>query len=136
MPALETQLNARSADFQANAADMQVQVDDFNKWLSQGVYFTTDEFRTHLAEHKAQVADLQALVDKGVACAALLTTTTLVVLGLEQQLATAKVYLEKLARLGNMDQFGNSDGNVLAQQALKEIYETQIQATNRKTRDG
>jgi hypothetical protein len=36
MPALETKLNARSADFQANAAAMQAQVDDLNAQSRQG----------------------------------------------------------------------------------------------------
>jgi hypothetical protein len=42
---------------------------------------------------------------------------------LERQLAEATEALEKLARLGNGDRYGNSDGNVIAQQALKALGE-------------
>ena len=37
---------------------------------------------------------------------------------LEQQLAELREALEKLARLGNGDRYGNSEGNVIAQNAL------------------
>lgn len=34
--------------------------------------------------------------------------------------------LEKLARLGNGDQYGNSDGNVIAQQALAKVRASKV----------
>ena len=37
---------------------------------------------------------------------------------LEAQLAELREALEKLARLGNGDRYGNSEGNVIAQNAL------------------
>jgi hypothetical protein len=40
---------------------------------------------------------------------------------LEAKLAKAVVTLDKLARLGNGEKFGNSDGNMIARAALAEI---------------
>lgn len=45
---------------------------------------------------------------------------------LEEKLAAAEKMreaLEQLARLGNGDEYGNSDGNIIAQQALKAYEE-------------
>lgn len=44
--------------------------------------------------------------------------TSALVEKLEQQLAELREALEKLARLGNGDRYGNSEGNVIAQNAL------------------
>lgn len=44
--------------------------------------------------------------------------TSALVERLEQQLAALREALEKLARLGNGDRYGNSEGNVIAQNAL------------------
>ena len=44
--------------------------------------------------------------------------TVVVVKRLEQQLTELREALEKLARLGNGDRYGNSEGNVIAQNAL------------------
>lgn len=40
---------------------------------------------------------------------------------LEAQLAKAVEALEKLARLGNGDRYGNSDGNMIARTTLAEL---------------
>jgi hypothetical protein len=40
---------------------------------------------------------------------------------LEAKLAKAVEALEKLARLGNGDRYGNSDGNMIARAALAEL---------------
>jgi hypothetical protein len=42
---------------------------------------------------------------------------------LERQLTELREALERLARLGNGDKYGNSEGNVIAQDALKALLE-------------
>ena len=67
MPALETQLNARSADFQANAAAMQVQVDDLQVQLARSAHGGGDATRArHVSRGKLLPRDrVQMLLDPG-----------------------------------------------------------------------
>ena len=67
MPALETQLNARSADFQANAAAMQVQVDDLQVQLAKAALGGGDATRArHVSRGKLLPRDrVQMLLDPG-----------------------------------------------------------------------
>ena len=67
MPALETQLNARSADFQANAAAMQVQVDDLQVQLAKSAHGGGDATRVrHVSRGKLLPRDrVQMLLDPG-----------------------------------------------------------------------
>jgi 3-methylcrotonyl-CoA carboxylase beta subunit len=67
MPALETKLNARSADFQANAAAMRAQVDDLNATLAKVALGGGEATRArHVARGKLLPRDrVQMLLDPG-----------------------------------------------------------------------
>ncbi|MEO8387463.1 carboxyl transferase domain-containing protein, partial [Polaromonas sp.] len=67
MPALETQLNARSADFQANAAAMQAQVDDLNAQVAKAALGGGEATRArHVSRGKLLPRDrVQMLLDPG-----------------------------------------------------------------------
>ncbi len=67
MPALETKLNARSADFQANAAAMQVQVDDLQLQLAKAALGGGEATRArHVSRGKLLPRDrVQMLLDPG-----------------------------------------------------------------------
>jgi len=67
MPVLETKLNARSADFQANAAAMRTLVDDLNAKVTQVEQGGGDEARAkHTARGKLLPRDrVQMLLDPG-----------------------------------------------------------------------
>ena len=67
MPALETKLNARSADFQANAAAMQAQVDDLNAQLAKAALGGGEATRArHVSRGKLLPRDrVQMLLDPG-----------------------------------------------------------------------
>jgi len=67
MPALETKLNARSADFQANAAAMQVQVDDLNAQVAKAALGGGEATRArHVSRGKLLPRDrVQMLLDPG-----------------------------------------------------------------------
>lgn len=67
MPALETKLNARSADFQANAAAMRAQVDDLNATLAKVALGGGEVTRArHVARGKLLPRDrVQMLLDPG-----------------------------------------------------------------------
>jgi 3-methylcrotonyl-CoA carboxylase beta subunit len=67
MPALETKLNARSADFQANAAAMQAQVDDLNVQVAKAALGGGEATRArHVSRGKLLPRDrVQMLLDPG-----------------------------------------------------------------------
>jgi 3-methylcrotonyl-CoA carboxylase beta subunit len=67
MPALETKLNARSADFQANAAAMQAQVDDLNAQIAKAALGGGEATRArHVSRGKLLPRDrVQMLLDPG-----------------------------------------------------------------------
>ncbi|WP_457282864.1 carboxyl transferase domain-containing protein [Polaromonas sp. P5_D5] len=67
MPALETKLNARSADFQANAAAMQAQVDDLNAQVAKAALGGGEATRArHVSRGKLLPRDrVQMLLDPG-----------------------------------------------------------------------
>ena len=67
MPILETRLNARSADFQANALAMQALVTDLNQQLAQAALGGGDAARAkHTARGKLLPRDrVQMLLDPG-----------------------------------------------------------------------
>ena len=67
MPALETKLNARSADFQANATAMQLQVDDLQLQLAKAALGGGDASRArHVSRGKLLPRDrVQMLLDPG-----------------------------------------------------------------------
>jgi 3-methylcrotonyl-CoA carboxylase beta subunit len=67
MPALETKLNARSADFQANAAAMQAQVDDLNAQVAKAALGGGEATRArHVSRGKLLPrARVQMLLDPG-----------------------------------------------------------------------
>ncbi|MEO5671991.1 MAG: carboxyl transferase domain-containing protein [Ramlibacter sp.] len=67
MPALETQLNARSADFQANAAAMRAQVDDLNVQLAKAAAGGGDvALARHVSRGKLPPRErVQMLLDPG-----------------------------------------------------------------------
>lgn len=76
--------------------ELETKVSAYDKWLSEGVYYTTAEaFELHDG-YNSKIAQLQ--LDK-------------------QKLRDA---LDRLARLGNEPNFGNSVGNVIAREALGE----------------
>ncbi|MCZ8256606.1 MAG: methylcrotonoyl-CoA carboxylase, partial [Polaromonas sp.] len=67
MPALETKLNARSADFQANAAAMQAQVEDLNAQIAKAALGGGEATRArHVSRGKLLPRDrVQMLLDPG-----------------------------------------------------------------------
>lgn len=67
MPALETKLNARSVDFQANAAAMQAQVDDLNAQVAKAALGGGEATRArHVSRGKLLPRDrVQMLLDPG-----------------------------------------------------------------------
>ena len=56
MPALDTQLNARSADFQANAAAMRAVVDDLKAQVEKATLGGGDAARGHIGRVCPMVA--------------------------------------------------------------------------------
>ena len=77
-----------------------------------------------IAELQAQVDSNLALVTCGACGSGTATSNELLVnkriAELQSQLDKYKTALEKLARLGNGDRYGNSEGNCIAQQALEQ----------------
>src|SRR5215213_10090528 len=67
MPALETQLNARSADFQANAAAMRTLVEELNAQIAKAAAVGGETSRArHVARGKLLPRDrVQMLLDPG-----------------------------------------------------------------------
>ena len=50
---------ARVRELEAQLAAAQKVKADYDRWLSGGVYFTTAEYKKHVAEHRQQVEALQ-----------------------------------------------------------------------------
>lgn len=42
---------------------------------------------------------------------------------LQEKLVISKISLDKLAKLGNGEHYGNSDGNIIAQEAITKLNE-------------
>jgi hypothetical protein len=40
------------------------QITEFNRWLSKGVYFTTEEYQQHVEQHNAEIAGLKRRIDQ------------------------------------------------------------------------
>ena len=98
---LDGHINALHAEVEALRQERDVlkeTVAGYDRWLTNGVYSTTKEFQDMIAKLNQ----------------------------LQQAAQEAAKALDRLARLGNGSMLGNSDGNIIAQQALTALEQAGV----------
>lgn len=88
----------------------------------QNLYLAQPDLAARVAELQEEVEALNAISAIEFAThEAYMQKSEATIAQQEKQIMVAQIYLNELSRLGNGDEPGNSDGNVLAQEALAKI---------------